>query len=62
VGCSGFLVHSVADFNLHIPANALLFLVSAHLATLQMPKSPTAKLEAEGLTEMQIHGNAESRA
>jgi O-antigen ligase len=62
VGCSGFLVHSLADFNLHIPANALLFLISAHLATLQIPKSANARLEAEELTEMQIHGNAESRA
>src|SRR4029077_3710081 len=25
VGCSSFLVHSLVDFNLHIPANALLF-------------------------------------
>jgi len=25
VACSGFLVHSLIDFNLHIPANALLF-------------------------------------
>jgi len=62
VGCTGLLVHSVADFNLHIPANALLFLVMAHLATMQMPKAPNARLEAEELTEMQIHGNAESRA
>jgi len=62
VGCSGFLAHSVADFNLHIPANALLFLIMAQLATLQMPKSPNARLEAEELTEMQIHGKAESQA
>ena len=33
VGCSGILVHSLVDFNLHIPANALLFFVAAHLAT-----------------------------
>ena len=33
VGCSGLLVHSLVDFNLHIPANAMLFFVSAHLAT-----------------------------
>jgi O-antigen ligase len=33
VGCSGLLVHSLFDFNLHIPSNALLFFVSAHLAT-----------------------------
>ena len=33
VGCCGLLVHSLFDFNLHIPANALLFFVAAHLAT-----------------------------
>jgi O-antigen ligase len=33
VACSGFLVHSLVDFNFHIPANALLFLLMAHLAT-----------------------------
>jgi O-antigen ligase len=33
VGCSGILVHSLFDFNLHIPSNALLFVVAAHLAT-----------------------------
>jgi O-antigen ligase len=33
VGCSGLLVHSLFDFNLHIPANGLLFFVAAHLAT-----------------------------
>ena len=33
VGCCGLLVHSLFDFNLHIPANGLLFFVAAHLAT-----------------------------
>jgi O-antigen ligase len=33
VACSGFLVHSFVDFNLHIPANALLFFLMAHLST-----------------------------
>lgn len=33
VACTGFLVHSFVDFNLHIPANALLFFLMAHLAT-----------------------------
>jgi O-antigen ligase len=43
VGCSGFLVHSLVDFNLHIPANALLFLLMAHLATGEVrPASPQA--------------------
>ena len=29
----GFLTHSLVDFNLHIPANALLFLLIAHMAS-----------------------------
>jgi O-antigen ligase len=33
VACTGFLVHSLVDFNLHIPGNALLFFLMAHLAT-----------------------------
>jgi O-antigen ligase len=36
VASSGFLVHSLVDFNLHIPANALLFFLIAHLATVEM--------------------------
>jgi hypothetical protein len=27
------LLHSLVDFNLHIPSNALLFLLQAYLAT-----------------------------
>jgi len=33
VACVGFLVHSLVDFNLHIPSNAFLFFLMAHLAT-----------------------------
>jgi O-antigen ligase len=36
VACSGFLVHSLVDFNLHIPSNALLFFLMAHLATAEI--------------------------
>jgi O-antigen ligase len=36
LGCSGFLVHSFVDFNLHIPANALLFFLIAHLSTAEI--------------------------
>ena len=32
-GVTAILVHSISDFNLHIPANALLFTVLAALAT-----------------------------
>jgi len=40
VACSGFLVHSLIDFNLHIPANALLFFLVAHLATAEIQHAP----------------------
>jgi O-antigen ligase len=30
---SGILLHSFVDFNLHIPSNALLFLLQAYLVT-----------------------------
>jgi O-antigen ligase len=33
LACCGFLVHSLVDFNLHIPANAMLFFLMAHLAS-----------------------------
>jgi O-antigen ligase len=33
VGCTGILVHSLFDFNLHIPANAALFFVLCGIAT-----------------------------
>jgi len=34
--CCGLLIHSFVDFNLHIPSNALLFLLEAVLATSPM--------------------------
>jgi|SRR5690348_3435344 len=43
-GCCGILVHSLVDFNLHIPANAFLFLLMALLAT--VPISAPEKLPA----------------
>jgi len=46
VGCSGILVHSLVDFNLHIPANALLFLVSAHMAAVRL--APTDPATGDG--------------
>jgi O-antigen ligase len=38
IACTGFLGHSLVDFNLHIPANALLFFLMAHLATTEIPQ------------------------
>ena len=39
VASTAFLMHSCVDFNLHIPANALLFFLMAHLATAEIPQS-----------------------
>jgi O-antigen ligase len=47
VACSGILVHSLVDFNLHIPSNALLFFLMAHLATVEMQNS-TARPPSSG--------------
>ena len=40
VASTGFLVHSLVDFNLHIPSNAFLFFLTAHLATAQIQTGP----------------------
>ncbi|HTS13038.1 MAG TPA: O-antigen ligase family protein [Candidatus Limnocylindrales bacterium] len=37
VALAGLLLHSFVDFNLHVPSNALLFLLQAHLATSAPP-------------------------
>lgn len=37
LGCCGLLLHSFADFNLHIPANAAWFAVCAAMATIPRP-------------------------
>jgi O-antigen ligase len=42
-GCWGLLVHSLVDFNLHIPANLLLFLLMSLLATAQISNNTPAK-------------------
>jgi len=35
--CAGLLIHSLVDFNLHIPSNALIFLLQSALATSLLP-------------------------
>lgn len=51
IACVGILVHSLVDFNLHIPANALLFFVSAHMATARLqpalPGAPNGERRSE---------------
>ncbi len=41
-GCCGILVHSLVDFNLHIPANAFFFFLMALLATSPLSASPVS--------------------
>jgi O-antigen ligase len=39
VACAGLLLHSLVDFNLHIPSNALIFLLLAGVATAKRAES-----------------------
>jgi O-antigen ligase len=49
ISCLGFLTHSLVDFNLHIPGNALLFFLMANLATTEIrhpiPQIPNSGIE-----------------
>jgi len=42
-GCWGLLVHSLVDFNLHIPANLLLFLLMSLLSTAEISEATSVK-------------------
>jgi len=48
---SGMLVHSFVDFNLQIPANALLFLLQAYLLTSPPLPSETAATRVRRRTD-----------
>lgn len=48
VACCGVLVHSLVDFNLHMPGNALLFVLMAHLATASIPQNPSTRHHRHG--------------
>lgn len=52
IACSGILVHSLVDFNLHIPANALLFFMSAHLAVVRIEPRPGRPNQAIAIQEI----------
>ena len=41
VACLGFLSHSLVDFNLHIPGNALLFLLITNMLIINVDNQPT---------------------
>ena len=56
IACCGILVHSLVDFNLHIPANALLFFVSAHMAAVRLqPADPVIPPVAENSRSHRRH-------
>lgn len=55
VALAGLLLHSFVDFNLHIPSNALLFLVQAHLATF----TPLPSEAPRQLVRRRIHQDSE---
>jgi hypothetical protein len=44
--CCALLAHSLVDFNLHIPSNALLFLIQSGLATSAAPVRLVRRSEA----------------
>jgi O-antigen ligase len=50
VGCCGLLIHSLVDFNLHIPANALLFVVAAYLATVRLQPTAPERIAGDSAT------------
>lgn len=54
LGCCGILVHSMVDFNLHIPANAVLFVLMAHMATAQIRPETGREQRSEG---RKVNGN-----
>jgi O-antigen ligase len=54
VAVSGLLLHSFVDFNLHIPANAMLFLLQAGVAT-----SPPLPPEASQRRRLMVDGGME---
>jgi len=49
IACLGFLTHSLVDFNLHIPGNALLFFLMASLATTEI-RQPASPIPKSGIT------------
>lgn len=66
VACSGLLLHSLVDFNLHIPANALIFLLLAFVAGSRMQEPQETRrtireadhAETRNLRRAVMHGHA----
>ena len=52
VACAGLLIHSLVDFNLHIPSNALLFLLLAATATAKISEPSPLRTSLPHLTHL----------
>ena len=61
VGCCGLLVHSLVDFNLHIPANAALFIVAAYLATTRLQPSLPGRIAGDSAAQFDAKTTGSSR-
>lgn len=59
VALIGILFHSFVDFNLHIPANALLFLLQAHMLAVSLP-SPKEGPRRQGRKQSSSTSDGES--
>lgn len=54
LGCCGLLVHALADFNFHLPANAAWFLICVALATIPIAGRSTSNPEISGVAKIRI--------
>jgi O-antigen ligase len=55
VACTGLLLHSLVDFNLHIPSNSLIFLLLSCIATTE-PRGPSNELAPETWQPISLAG------
>ena len=53
-GCCGLLIHSLVDFNLHIPSNLLLFLLMSLLASAEISR-PTQEIKHRARVRVARH-------
>jgi O-antigen ligase len=60
--CCALLAHSLVDFNLHIPSNALLFLIQASLATSATPMraSHQPRVYRRGASKLNMRGSVQT--
>jgi len=56
-GITAILIHSICDFNLHIPANALLFMVLGAVVCGPVPDSFHVQLSEKNTIGFRNHGN-----